>query len=204
MTADLTHRWNQILSRITSQEFLANRGIGNEIACYVFDYDASEELHMREYLGLMLERLHNYHSQLQVLHLNLLDLVVAYLNQRSLLDKAIALEQSKGDGGLLKALKGPLTAEKIRDFIGAEYQPEEYDLLLISGVGSVWPLLRAHSLLNCLHPILGHTPLVMFYPGRFDGKTLRLFGGIASESAKPGTEPYYRAFSLVPRETSKC
>lgn len=204
MTPDLSSRWNQILPRITSQDFLANRRIGNEIACYVFDYDANEELQVREYLAVMVERLRNYHSELQVLHLNLLDVVLAYLEKRDLLDKAIALEQSKGDEGLLKALKGPLTAEKIRDFIAADYQPDQYDLFLVSGVGSVWPLLRIHSLLNCLHPILGQTPLVMFYPGHFDGKTLRLFGGMTSDAAKPGTEPYYRAFSLVPRETSKC
>ncbi|MEZ4281610.1 MAG: DUF1788 domain-containing protein [Myxococcota bacterium] len=35
----------------------------------------------------------------------------------------------------------------------------------ISGVGSVWPMLRAHSLLNCLHTVIGKAPLVMFYPG---------------------------------------
>jgi len=204
VTLDLASRLNQILPRITSEDFLASQGIGNEIACYVFDYDADGELQVRDYLATMLERIQGYHSDLRVLHLNLLDVVIAYLDKRGLLDKAIALEQSKGDAGLLKALRGPLTGEKVRDFIEAEYQPNQYDLLILSGVGSVWPLLRAHSLLNCLHTIMGHTPLVMFYPGRFDGKTLRLFGGIQSESVKPGMEPYYRAFSLVPREATRC
>lgn len=202
MTLNLASRLNQILPRITSEDFLSSQGIGNEIACYVFDYDADEELQIRDFLVTILERIQSYHSDLQVLHLNLLDVVIAYLDKRGLLDKAIALEQSKGDAGLLKALKGPLTGEKVRDFIEVTYQPNHYNLVFLSGVGSVWPLLRAHSLLNCLHTIMGQTPLVMFYPGRFDGKTLRLFGGIASESSKPGTEPYYRAFSLVPRETN--
>ncbi|MEY2984690.1 MAG: hypothetical protein RLZZ568_1307 [Cyanobacteriota bacterium] len=202
MTLNLASRLNQILPRITSEDFLASQGIGNEIACYVFDYDPDEELQVRSYLAIMLERLQSYHSNLRVLHLNLLDVVIAYLDKRGLLDKAIALGQSKGDAGLLKALKGPLTAEKVRDFIDVTYQPSHHNLVFLSGVGSVWPLLRAHSLLNCLHTIMGQTPLVMFYPGRFDGKTLRLFGGVASESPKPGTEPYYRAFSLVPRETN--
>jgi len=204
VNSELYSRLNQILPRITSDDFLASDGIGNEIACYIFDYDADEELQVRDYLQTILERLASHYSNLHILHLNLLDVIIAYLEKRSLFEKAIAMEKSKGDGGLLKALKGPLTAEKIRDFIEENYQPDQYDLLLISGVGSVWPLLRVHSLLNCLHPIIGKTPLVMLYPGRFDGKTLRLFGGIQSESTKMGTEPYYRAFSLVPRETSKC
>jgi len=91
-----------------------------------------------------------------------------------------------------------LAAEKIRDYIASENKPADFDLLFISGVGSVWPMLRAHSLLNCLHPIMGDTPLVMFYPGSFDGTTLRLFDQITASSSSQGSKPYYRAFILVP------
>ena len=55
----------------------------------------------------------------------------------------------------------------------------------------MWPLLRAHSLLNNLHAVMGKTPLVLFYPGRYDGHSLRLFGKIKGAN-------YYRAFRLVP------
>ena len=116
---------------------------------------------------------------------------------------AIAMQTSKDSAGLLKSLRGPLAAEKIRDFIASEFEPHTYDLLLISGVGSVWPMLRAHSLLNCLHVIMDKTPSVMFYPGRFDGTTLRLFGRVTPESSTPTRTPYYRAFNLVPGGTSE-
>ncbi len=65
------------------------------------------------------------------------------------------------------------------------------DLVIVSGVGSVWPLLRSHALLNNLQPVMGKTPLVMFYPGRYDGQSLRLFGKLKNNN-------YYRAFKLVP------
>ena len=57
-------------------------------------------------------------------------------------------------------------------------------------LGSVWPLLRTHSLLNNLHPVMGKTSLVVFYPGRYDGQSLRLFGKLKINN-------YYRAFKLV-------
>jgi hypothetical protein len=38
---------------------------------------------------------------------------------------------------------------------------------------------------------MGQTPLVMFYPGRYDGQSLRLFGKLKNNH-------YYRAFKLVP------
>ena len=150
----------------------------------------------------MISHMASHHSSLRVLHLNLLDVVLAYLKKRGLFEKALAMHTKNGDAAVLRALKGPLAAEKLRDFIASEHAPAEHDLILLSGVGSVWPMLRAHSLLNCLLTVTGATPLVMFYPGSFDGTTLRLFGRIATSTSKPGTKPYYRAFILVPGGTA--
>lgn len=198
MSSSLSSRLDQIIPRVTDDDFLSSEGIGNEIACYIFDYGAEDELTVRDHIDWMMERFASHHSKLRVLHLNLLDVVVAYLESRGLFEKALEMQKRKGDAGLLRALKGPLAAEKVRDFIAAEHNPADHDLLLLSGIGSVWPMLRAHGLLNCLHTVTGQTPLVMFYPGTFDGTTLRLFGDIAASTPKPGTKPYYRAFILVP------
>ncbi len=198
MSTQLASRLDQILPRVTSPGFLSSEGIGNEIACYIFDYAADDELSVRDHLSWMLTHIESHHGELKVLHLNLLDVVLAYLEKRGLLDKTLKMQETKDTASVLRALKGPLSAEKVRDFIAAEHQPADYDLVFLSGVGSVWPMLRAHSLLNCLHTIMRHTPLVMFYPGSFDGTTLRLFGRIAGTKSKPGAKPYYRAFTLVP------
>ena len=201
MKAQLEHRLEQILPRITSEEFLSGQGIGNEIACYIFDYSPADELEVRKHITWMTRRLETHHRDLRVKHLDLLDVVTDYLKQRKLFDKTLEMQATKGDAAVLRALKGPLSAEKIRDFIAKEHAPQDLDLLFLSGVGSVWPMLRAHSLLNCLHTVMGQVPLVMFYPGSFDGTTLRLFGQIATTTAKPGGKSYYRAFILVPQET---
>ncbi len=91
----------------------------------------------------------------------------------------------------MKALAGPLHMDKFAPFIVDQSKAVDADMIFISGVGSVWPLLRAHDLLNSLHSLLGHKPLVMFYPGRYTGQTMSLFGKIPSKN-------YYRAFTLVP------
>ena len=90
---------------------------------------------------------------------------------------------------------------KIAKRFGEIAKPEEHDLVFISGVGSAYPLLRSHTLLNNLHSIMGKTPLVMFYPGSYDQKTLRLFGksglvGGTHEDRKKSAN-YYRAFRLI-------
>lgn len=202
MSSDISQRLNQVLPRITDDAFLSSEGIGNEIACYIFDYPPSCELLVREHIGRMLGHLENHHTNLRVLHLNLLDVVISYLRSRGIFEKALKMHEKKGDAALLRALRGPLAAEKIRDFIASEHDLASFDLILLSGLGSVWPMLRAHSLLNCLHTVTGSTPLVMFYPGSFDGTTLRLFGQIATDNAKPDRNNYYRAFILVPGDKS--
>jgi len=200
VTSKLSERLNRILPHVTEKSFLSSEGIGNEIACYIFDYPAEEELQVRAHMAWMMERVRSHHKHLRFLHLDLLDVVVAYLEKRGLLEKALAMQQARGDAAVFKALRGPLTAEKLRDEIAAEYGPADYDLVIVSGVGSVWPLLRAHGLLNVLHTVMGQTPLVMFYPGSYDGTTLKLFGRITATTRGPSAQHYYRAFPLLPSE----
>ena len=75
--------------------------------------------------------------------------------------------------------------------IAAQFDIPNLDLLILTGVGSVYPMLRTHTLLSALHPIMGNTPLLMFFPGKYDGHSLRLFNTLAEDH-------YYRAFRLIP------
>jgi hypothetical protein len=118
-------------------------------------------------------------------------LVVDHLKSRNLLDRAIEMQRKQGDEAVFKALSAPLHEARLAKVFADAAQPAQHDLVLLSGVGSVWPLLRSHALLNNLHPVMGSTPLVLFYPGKYDQLTLQLFGIIPSTN-------YYRAFKLVP------
>jgi hypothetical protein len=190
--SDLNERLNKILPRITSDEFLSGSGIGNEIAFYIFDYLPEDELRVRDYLRTLLDHIPKQNPDLRVKHIDLFDFVMDYLKSRKLLDKAIQMQRDKGDEALKKALAGPLNESKLSVVFAEVAKPDQHDLVIVSGVGSVWPLLRSHTLLNNLQPVMGQTPLVMFYPGRYDGQSLRLFGKIKSNN-------YYRAFKLVPQ-----
>jgi len=193
-------RLDRILGRIIEPGFLARTGLGNEIACHIFDYPAEEELAVRAHTAWLRARLASHHPELRVLHLNLLDTALAYLRARNLLDRTLEMQRTKGPEAALKALRGPLSAERLRDFIAETHAPASYDLIILDGIGSIWPLVRAHSLLSALHTVIDHTPLILFYPGVFDGITLRLFGRIApaDNATGPGARPYYRGFILVP------
>ena len=193
-------RLGKVIDRITEPSFLSAGGIGNEIAFYIFDYDASDELIVREHLRWQSAQLASLHANIKVLHLNLLEVVLELLESRQLLDKTIEFQLKKTDAEVLKVLSGPVTAEKVTAFIEETYCPSDYDLVIISGVGSVWPILRVHSLLSCLHSVVSNTPVVIFYPGAFDGTTLSLFGTITPRTSGAGVNHYYRAFPLIDSE----
>jgi hypothetical protein len=191
MSRKLTERLNEILPTMVSDAFLSGKGLGNEIAFHVFDYPPEEELRVREHIAFLLTHAPKQRPSLRLIHVNLLDFVVDYLEDRKLLDKAFKMQREKGDAHTLKKLEPLLHPDKLKSRFAETVRPEEHDLVLVSGAGSVFPLLRAHSLLNNLHPVMGSTPLIMFYPGNYDGKSLRLFNKLKSRN-------YYRAFRLAP------
>lgn len=191
MNDNLTERLNRILPKLLSDELLTGSGLGNEIGFYVFDYPAEDELRVREQIVFLLDHLPKSKPGLRVKHVNLFDLIISHLESRNLLDRAIEMQRTQGDEAVFKALAAPLHESRLAQVFADAAQPAQHDLVLVSGVGSVWPLVRSHALLNNLHPLMGRTPLVMFYPGKYDQLTLQLFGILGSKN-------YYRAFKLVP------
>ena len=191
MTRSLDERLNGALARLVDPNLLSGQGIGNEIGFYIFDYPPENELHVRERIDALVRDIGRQQPDLRVAHINLFDLIVDHLQQRGILEKSLALQQKKGDAALYSALAAPLQAQRFAEVFTRKAEPKSHDLVLLSGVGSAFPIVRSHNLLNSLHALMGGTPLVMFYPGRYDGQSLRLFDRIRPEN-------YYRAFPLVP------
>jgi len=195
MKLSLDERLNQILPRVTSRDFLDSKGLGNEIGFWVFDYPPESEMIVRDFVsGTVLPALGKRAPPIKAVTVDLLQLVTELLEDRSLLDKAMEMQQSKGDDSALAALRSVLKEDKLAQKIAAQVDIASLDLLILTGVGAVYPMLRTHTLLSALHPIMGNTPLLMFFPGRYDGHSLRLFNALAEDH-------YYRAFQLVPEST---
>lgn len=195
MNFTLEERLNQILPRITSRDFLDSKGLGNEIGFWIFDYPPEREMDVRSFLnGTVLPALGKQATPVSAAKVDLLKLVTELLEERNLLDKAMDMQKNKGDDSTLSALRSVLKEDKLAQKIASQFDIANLDLLILTGVGSVYPMLRTHTLLSALHPIMGSTPLLMFFPGRYDGHSLKLFNTLAEDH-------YYRAFRLVPEST---
>ena len=189
----LQQRLDQIQEKLESDSFLTNKELGGEIGFYIFDYSPEHELAVREHLDLMAKKL-STRAEItgkRFVSINLFEMVIELLKSRKLLDRAYQMQFEKGDEALFKALKGPLEQNRFAEFIVERADIKNCQFIMLHGLGSVWPIVRGHGLLNALHAKVGNIPTVMFYPGEYDGAALKPFGRIESNN-------YYRAFKLVP------
>lgn len=186
---NLQERLDLILERIDNPKFLNSDGLGNEIGFWIFDYPSKEEVRVREHISYLQDKLLQRGKTFLVL--NLFQIIIDMLESRNLLDRTFQRELQVGSESLITTLKAPLSQEKIAKFISQNYQLDEQDFVILSGLGSAWPLIRGHEVLSALQDVMGNTPLLLFYPGEYSGLDLHLFGKIESQN-------YYRAFKLVP------
>lgn len=190
--SNFNERLNQILPKLTSKDVLENHGSGGEIGFWIFDYPPEEEVSMRAFLhDVVMPALVKHQPAVRAADVNLFDLVIGLLEERKLLDKAIEMQRMQGDAKALESLRRVLKEDKLAERLVSQHNIAELDLLLMWNVGAVYPMLRTHTLLSALHAHMKDTPLVMFYPGQYDGYSLRLFSKLKDDH-------YYRAFRLVP------
>ena len=72
-----------------------------------------------------------------------------------------------------------------------QYEPHELgDVLMLTGVGEVFPFMRIHTLLEALQPYFSDVPILVMYPGEFDGRHVKLFNRLTPND-------YYRAFNVI-------
>ena len=55
----LEERLNQIEDKISEKSFRENKGLGNEVGYYVFDYDPRAELEVRSHIAYLKDRINN-------------------------------------------------------------------------------------------------------------------------------------------------
>lgn len=187
MAADLEDRLNRIIPKLQDPAFLANEGIGNEIGFYIFDYPPEQELKVRDAVA-MVEKHFAKTGAIRLVTIDLFDIMLDVLKGRKVLDAVLKSETKWGPGTtkskINPILKKSLVAEEILLRAG-----DEFDVLLLTGVGSAYPLIRTHEVLSNLHDKLDRKPLVVFFPGEYNMQELRLFGMLDAN--------YYRAFRLV-------
>jgi hypothetical protein len=187
-------RLDEILPIITDKRFRENKGLGNEIGYFIFDYDPEDEIIVREHIRFLKQKINNEGMDFYIRELDLYEIMIEILAEKGYLKKVFDMEKKKGTDAILKPIKNTLRLTQKNDLV-VEYIREmvqENDVVFLTGIGKIWPIIRSHTVLNVLHSVIDRVPLIMFYPGTYSGQDLNLFDKISDQN-------YYRAFKLVER-----
>ena len=183
---------NMILSRmdafrakIQDQDFLGNRGLSNEVGMYIFAYQPEDEMVVRHFLVELKEKVQHP----RIILYDLYDILMDICRHRRILDRIPAMEAQRGAAFMMGQIQRVATPEAYIERM--KYQPHEPgDVVMITGIGRVYPYMRSHNILNNLQHVFDDIPVVLFYPGEYTGQSLTLFNEFADDN-------YYRAFNLL-------
>lgn len=189
---ELQDKLDKIEAEINKESFQLNKGLGNEVGYYVFDYPAEEELRVRNHLDYLKKRNNPDVSGFELVIYDLYDIMIDYIEKEGLLEASIEMEAEHGMDYLISAivelLQMNLESNYFTDYI--ENNTGEQAVVFVTGVGKIFPFVRSHDILNRLHQTFDRLPVVLFYPGKYDGQTLRLFSEFKDDN-------YYRALPLI-------
>ena len=188
----LAERLDRAEEAIQKPSFRGNKGLGNEVGYYIFDYPAEDELKVRLWVEHMSKKYEMGINGFQIVVFDLYNIIINILETKGFLEKCYDFEKAKGMVRVTKAIGNTLRITSADSLIVSyikEHTPDN-SVVFITGVGKCYPVLRSHIVLNNLHQVIDHVPVVMFYPGKYDGRQLVLFGEIKDDN-------YYRAFKLV-------
>jgi hypothetical protein len=188
----LEERLDQAEAMIQTTSFRENKGLGNEVGYYIFDYPPEQELYIRNWVEYIRQKNENSGDDYRIIVFDLYDIVIDILIQKGYLEKCYQFEKTKGFERVSKSISNMLKITS-SDGLIVNYIKDhitEKSVVFITGIGKCYPILRSHTVLNNLHQVIDQVPVVLFYPGKYDGQELVLFGEIKDDN-------YYRAFKLV-------
>ena len=193
----LNDRFLELEDRMMSVQSLTKYGTANDMKFYIFDYNPQEELVIRKEVSKLKSRNPN------IVEFDLYEMMLEIIDEQGYTEDVIAAEKDYDKQHLLSEIFQPILSveEDENEFLDKfkSVQDDGTKIILITGVGKSYPVIRSHTILNNLQSIFKRNPVVMMYPGRYETKkamTLRLFDRLDDDN-------YYRAFPLVERRLSK-
>ena len=160
--SELKERLDNLRALMQEPEFLEGKGLSNEVNIRIF-------CHLIEH--------------------NLYEVFLSICEDKRIAKTIPAMEEKKGKEFIRDQMSR--MANNTAFVNKMKYEPHEAgDVLVITGVGDAFPFIRVHDLLNAMQPEFPDVPILVFYPGNYDGRDVQLFNRLKKN-------PYYRAFNVI-------
>lgn len=108
-------RLNQIEDRISEKSFRENKGLGNEVGYYIFNYEPREELYMRNHIVYLKDRINNGNKNFRIVEFDLFYLMIEVLQKEGYLEAIFDLEKENGLFEMADSLVKSLGSDEINE-----------------------------------------------------------------------------------------
>ncbi len=139
--SEFEERLDKVRALVQDPEFLEGKGLSNEVNIRIFCYEPENEMAVRHFVDqLRTDRSLNCHLKI----CNLYQIFLSVCDDMELTDEIPDMEETDGGEYLLEQLHSAIGN---REFIEKmQYAPHEPgDVLLLTGVGEVFPFMRIHT-----------------------------------------------------------
>jgi Domain of unknown function (DUF1788) len=198
----LAKRFEHAYRVTSSPRFLGMEGLGNEVPYFIFSYSSDDEPRV----GVERRRLINKvrtAAGVAVCDIDLWAVASELWRETGQWEQMLAAESSLPKSVFGEAVgnvvsPGPHLSPRIARIV-AEQDPRP-EVVMLANVGRLFPMVRSHTILNTLQPLLSDVPVVLLFPGSYrqsptQGSSLVLFDQLTDDD-------YYRAFDLLEMEVS--
>jgi hypothetical protein len=183
---DIETLFEGVYKKLISPDF--GKNLGGELPLFIQPVPAEKQFDVESQIKRLSTRLKK--KGIESVSINLYDLCMDILREEDVLDAILESEADLEREDIISTLDSVLDIKtaiipKIKEVI-VENQPQ---YAFISGVGSVYPFVRSHGILNNIDELTGECNLILFFPGDYNNLQLKLFGIISDEN-------YYRGHNL--------
>lgn len=192
VSEDYNERYDYLVTLLNKDDFIERKYVGAEIPNYICSFPPEQLSLYNEMAKKLTKKITTLGRR--IIHINLYEVMIELVKETGnfedyLEESELTQDEIKDDFmGILDNEK--VFAPRIAQMI-VEANPE---VVIIDGVGEVYPFIRIHALLEMLPSCMrNRVPLVIFYPGKYDkilgSSALQLFGKLEHKN-------YYRAFNI--------
>ena len=176
-------RLSKLKEMFKNKDFQSNRGISNQIGVYIFAYPPKEEMKINAFVDQIKNE-----KDFTIYEFDLYKWFLKVCDDKKILKTISTMEEKKGSEFILNQLSKIATPELFVKKL-EEVNYKHGDIILITGVGKVNPFMRVHAILEKTQNLFSNTPIVVMYPGTYNGHELHLFNKFNAN--------HYRSFNLL-------
>lgn len=182
----------QLVALLGSDNFLQMRGLNNEVPFFIYPFNPKEALSAEKSLKVVSSQLKQ--QGVNLITIDLFTLCVQILEEKHLLQPVLNAEPAQKPKSRFRVgLQSMLDVETvIAPRVATESQGQQ--LVIVHGIGAVFPFLRTHALLEALQIHMPPVPLVLWFPGEYTKNAARGFELKVLDISV--SDSYYRAKNI--------